>query len=141
MKKGLLALLPLFSFFLLTPSCQSSPVTLTFVQHTYLKDSYDENRCSCDDLYQRVAHVELHAEAVGQTSGHTCHGVNLFSEYEGYFIDEYIADDASCRSGHGTHDDGHPHGKSRIESLVYAHYGEKRQSYGVEIEKCVVEVY
>lgn len=44
MKKGLLALLPLFSFFLLTPSCQSSPVTLTFVQHTYLKDSYDENR-------------------------------------------------------------------------------------------------
>lgn len=44
MKKGLLALLPLFSFFLLTPSCQSSPVTLSFVQHTYLKDSYDENR-------------------------------------------------------------------------------------------------
>ncbi len=43
MKKGLLALLPLFSFFLLTPSCQSSPVTLTFVQHTYLKDSHDEN--------------------------------------------------------------------------------------------------
>lgn len=43
MKKGLLTLLPLFSFFLLTPSCQSSPVTLTFVQHTYLKDSYDEN--------------------------------------------------------------------------------------------------
>lgn len=43
MKKGLLILLPLFSFFLLTPSCQSSPVTLTFVQHTYLKDSYDEN--------------------------------------------------------------------------------------------------
>ena len=105
------------------------------------KDSYDENRCSCDDLYQRVAHVELHAEAVDQTSGHTRHGVNLFSEYEGYLIDEYIADDASCRSGHGAHDDGHPHGKSRIESLVYAHYGEKRQSYGVEIEKCVVEVY
>lgn len=43
MKKGLLILLPLFSFSLLTPSCQSSPVTLTFVQHTYLKDSYDEN--------------------------------------------------------------------------------------------------
>lgn len=44
MKKGLLIVLPLVSFFLLTPSCQSSPVTLTFVQHTYLKDSYDENR-------------------------------------------------------------------------------------------------
>lgn len=43
MKKGLLILLPIFSFFLLTPSCQSSPVTLTFVQHTYLKDSHDEN--------------------------------------------------------------------------------------------------
>lgn len=43
MKKGLLILLPLFSLFLLTPSCQTSPVTLTFVQHTYLKDSYDEN--------------------------------------------------------------------------------------------------
>lgn len=43
MKKGLLILLPLFSFFLLTPSCQSSSVTLTFVQHTYLKDSHNEN--------------------------------------------------------------------------------------------------
>ena len=80
-----------------------------------------------------------HEEPIEQAAGNAGHRVDLFLEDERFFVEEYVAYDAACRSGDASHDDGDPDGMSAIERLLESGDGEEGESEGVEDEPGVVE--
>ena len=80
-----------------------------------------------------------HEEPIEESAGNAGHRIDLFLEDEGFLVEEDVADDAACRSGDASHDDGDPDGMSAIEGFLESGDGEEGESEGVEDEPRIVE--
>ena len=85
------------------------------------------------------AQAAPHAELIDQSADDAGNGVDLFSEDEGYLVDEHVAHHSTGSSRYASHHDGHPEGLPHEERLLYAGNGEQGQSEGIEDEPRVIE--
>ena len=59
---------------------------------------------------------------IGQSTQHTCHGVDFLSENHRFLIQQDISDDTTCGSCDATHDDGNPKRETTIQRFLNTCY-------------------
>ena len=98
---------------------------------------------TCDDETEQgcqlYGHIQLRQPPIYKAAGDACHGVNLFSKYHGFVVEQDIAYHPTGRTSDAPHYYCHPKRLPIVEAFLYAGYGEQRQAQGVEHKPGILE--
>ena len=99
----------------------------------------DEYSGSSDKLRQRRSDPHLQASVINKASKHACQCINIFSEDQGYLVNQDIADHTAESPRNCPHHNSHPHRKPECQRLLDTDHTEQSQPDGIENEESIVQ--
>ena len=83
--------------------------------------------------------ADLYHQPIHHPPQHTGHRIDLLMEDDWLIIQQYIADDTTCRTRNAAHDDGHPERLSEREAFLDTCNGEQCQAKRIEHEPRILQ--